>query len=48
MPYYTVRKKDGGEPQSLPRMSHEELQKFLADNQEYEQVIVNAPAVKVH
>ncbi len=47
MPFYTVRKKEGGEPQALPMMSYEQLQTFLRDNTDYEQVIDNAPAVKV-
>ncbi len=47
MPYYTVRKKDGGEPQSLPLMSYEQLQKFLSDNRDYEQVIDVPGFVKV-
>jgi hypothetical protein len=49
MPFYTVRKKEQPEIVSpLPLMKWEELQQFLSDNPEYEQVIVNAPAVKVH
>lgn len=47
MPFYTVRKKDGGKPQDLPMMSYEQLQTFLRDNTDYEHVIDNAPAVKV-
>lgn len=49
MPFYTVRKKDKPEVISqLPLMKWEELRIFLKDNPEYEQVIANAPAVRVH
>lgn len=49
MPFYAVRKKENPEVISnLPMMKFEELQKFLSDNPEYEQVIINAPAVRVH
>lgn len=47
MPFYTVRKREGGEPQALPRMSYEQLQKFLTDNPEYEQIIDRPGFVKV-
>lgn len=48
MPFYTVRKKGSDVVQNLPMMKFEELLKFLLDNPEYEQVIANAPAVRVH
>jgi len=47
MPFFTVRKKSEGVPQALPLMSYSDLQKFLADNPEYEQVIDAPGAVKV-
>lgn len=48
MPFYSVRKKQSDLVQPLPLMSYTDFQKFLQDNPEYEQVIDNAPAVKVN
>ena len=49
MPFYAVRKKEKPEVISnLPMMKFEELQKFLSDNPEYEQVIEAPAAVRVH
>lgn len=48
MPFYQVREKDSDRVLDLPMMKFEEFQKFLADNPQYEQVIANAPAVRVH
>lgn len=47
MPFYSVRKKDTDNVQQLPLMSYSDLQKFLADNPEYEQVIDTPGMVKV-
>lgn len=48
MPFYSVREKDSERVLDLPMMKFEELQKFLVENPQYEQVISNAPAVRVH
>jgi hypothetical protein len=48
MPFYSVRRKDSDEVKALPLMSYTDLQKFLADNPEYEQIISDPPAVKVY
>jgi len=48
MPFYSVRKKDSDVVQPLPLMSYADLQKFLAENPEYEQVIETPGMVKVN
>lgn len=47
MPYYSVRLKGTHEVQNLPLMTHEQLQKFLTDHPQYEQVIESPGFVKV-
>jgi len=47
MPFYSVREKGTEIVQPLPQMSFAELQKFLSDNPQYEQVIEAPAAVKV-
>lgn len=48
MPFYSVREKGTDNVQPLPLMTFAELQKFLADNPQYEQVIDAPGAVKVN